>query len=238
MGSIIDRLVPTTRRLAPDLAIVARTGEEHVMHRLRTGGFWAAGVTGIWAAPLLAGGRPLTGPILLAGAIVAAGISGIVTTDRQLRSTATERRADFDGIAVTWLGLVSILIAGGAGTEHALSDAADHGDGWGFTLLRRTLQTAAIGNANPWDELADVGGRFELETLTDIAATMQLAGTSGAHVRSSLQTKANALRSRQTAAIERDATTRTTAMAGPTGLMVLGFVTLLLYPALTAVAAL
>ena len=38
--------------------------------------------------------------------------------------------------------------------------------------------------------------------------------------------------------IERDANTRTTAMAGPTGLMVLGFVTLLLYPAITAVAAL
>ena len=51
-------------------------------------------------------------------------------------------------------------------------------------------------------------------------------------------TKAKALRTHQIAEIEREASGRTTAMAGPTGLMMAGFVVLLIYPALQAVLAL
>jgi len=237
-SSVVGWLTPSNRRLASDLGVMGRTEEMQVMHRLRTGGFWSAAAVLVWAAPLAAGARPLTTPLMLVVGVVIAAAFGWWTTDRQLRTAAVARRREFDGVTVIWLGLVTILIAGGAGIEQALTDAADHGHGWGFTLLRQTLRTAAVTNQNPWDQLAATAEELELETLADVAASMQLAGTTGAHIRNSLQVKARAIRQRQIAVIERDANTRTTAMAGPTGLMVLGFVTLLLYPAITAVAAL
>jgi Flp pilus assembly protein TadB len=234
----IDSLTPTVGNLDTDLKVMGRTRPEHVLHRLRTMAFHAGTIVVIWAMPMLAGSRPLTSPLMLTTGVGAAAVFGWVATDQQLKRAATQRRTDFDNALVTWLGLVTILIAGGAGLQQALTDAANQGDGWAFQLLRRTLQTATLRSANPWDQLRDVGSEHDLQSLVDVSATMQLAGHAGAHVRQSLLTKARSLRHHQTATAERDANAKTTAMAGPTGLMVAGFVILLLYPALAAVASL
>ena len=58
---------------------------------------------------------------------------------------------------------------------------------------------------------------------------------SGAHVRDSLLTKARAIRNHQLADIEREAAGRTSAMVGPTGFMLAGFVILLIFPAFQAI---
>ena len=50
----------------------------------------------------------------------------------------------------TYLRLVTILLAGGSGTEEALQDAAAYGTGWGFALLRRCVTDARLSGRSPW----------------------------------------------------------------------------------------
>lgn len=224
--------------LKSDLDLLDRSEEHHLLERLRTGLFWAVLPPIFWVLPILSSGSALFSPGFAALVSVGLAIGGWFLTDSQVRSKAEARRKEFNATLVTYLGLVSILMAGGAGINQALQDAVDQGEGWSFQLLRRTLTDARVRGISPWDSMAAEGQRLEIETLVELAATMELAGTSGAHIRESLMTKSKALRTHQIAEVEREASGRTTAMAGPTGLMLTGFVFLLLYPAVEAVMGL
>jgi len=224
--------------LKTDLALLDRSEEHHLLERLRTGLFWACLPPIFWVLPILSSGSAWFSPGFAALVSVGLCIGGWFLTDSQVRSNAAARRKEFESTLVTYLGLVSILMAGGAGINQALQDAVDQGEGWSFQLLRRTLTDARVRGISPWESMASEGARLEIESLTELAATMELAGTSGAHIRESLMTKAKALRTHQIADVEREASGRTTAMAGPTGLMLTGFVFLLLYPAVEAVMGL
>ena len=188
----------------------------------------------VWSVTYLAG-TPVAGPAPLVVAAVALAVAGWFLTDAQVRAAAVKRRAEFDAALVTYVSLVSILLSGGAGIQEALHEAVDQGRGWSFLVLRRALTDSRVRGVSPWEALDEHGARLGLTGLVDLAATMELAGTSGAHVRDSLMTKANAIRAHEIAAIEREATGRTTAMVGPTGLMMTGFVVLVIYPAFQAV---
>ncbi len=221
--------------LRADLAVVGRSEEHHLFERLRTALFWACLPPVFWILPVLSTGSEWFSPVMAAASSVVFGVIGWFQTDSQVRSRARARRREFDSTLVTYLGLVSILMAGGAGTNQALQDAVDQGDRWAFQLLARCLTNARVRGISPWDSMAEEGERLDIESLEDLAATMELAGTSGAHIRESLMTKAKSLRTHQISEVEREASGRTTAMAGPTGLMMTGFVFLLLYPAVQAV---
>ncbi len=220
-----------------DLAVVDRSEAEQLVQRIKTAVVYAALPTLLHLSPLLLTGSTVfpTGVILVA---VLGGLAGgWYGTDAQIRSRAKVRRTEFESTLTTYLGLVSILLAAGAGTQQALQDAVEQGDGWAFGVLRRTLADARIRGISPWEAMGEQGERLNLDALRDLSSTMELAGNSGAHIRESLLTKARALRNHHLADIEREASSRTTAMAGPTGLLMAGFVVLLLYPALAAVLA-
>lgn len=221
-----------------DLAVLGRSEEMHLIERIKTGLFWAAVPLMFLAFGAIATGGLIFPPMLVALASVVLLIVGWFLTDGQVRTAAAERRTDFEATLTTYLGLVSILLAGGAGIEQALQDAVDQGEGWAFNVLRQSLTEARIRGTSPWVVMAETGQRLEMDSMSDLASTMELAGSSGAHIRESLMTKANALRNHQISEIEREASGRTTAMAGPTGLMMAGFVCMLLYPAVVAVLAL
>ena len=222
------------RSLSTDLAVLERSEEVHLVQRMRTAGFYALLPMSVWLLTTLAGAG-IFHPVLIALAAVLSAIAGWFFTDAQVRSRAEQRRAEFDAALVTYLSLVSILLSGGAGIQEALHEAVDQGRGWPFVVLRRALTDSRIRGVSPWAALDEHGSHLGLTGLVDLAATMELAGTSGAHVRDSLMTKARAIRAHQIAAIEREATSRTSAMVGPTGLMMTGFVVLIIYPAFQAV---
>jgi tight adherence protein C len=222
------------RSFAADLAVLERSEEVHLVQRMRTGAFYALLPWLVWLPTALAGAL-IVHPALIGLVSVAAAVVGWFTTDSQVRHRATRRRAEFDAALVTYVSLVSILLAGGAGIQQSLHDAVEQGRGWPFMVLRRSLTDARIRGLSPWESLNEHGAALGLDTLVDLAATMELAGTSGAHVRESLMTKAQAIRAHQVADIEREASGRTTAMAGPTGLMMIGFVVLIIYPAFQAI---
>lgn len=222
-------------RLAADLAVLDRSSEHHLVQRMRTAFLYGAFPLMVWVFVVLGGGAMPAHPVLLAIVVMAGAVAGWFVTDAQVRSRARRRRQEFDSALVTYVSLVSVLLAGGAGVQQALHDAVDSGRGWPFAVLRRALTDARIRGVSPWEAFDQHGTRLGLTSLIDLAATMELGGTSGAHIRDSLLTKARALRHHQLAAVEREAAARTSAMLGPTGFMLAGFVILLIYPAFQAI---
>jgi Flp pilus assembly protein TadB len=221
-----------------DLAVLDRSEEVHLVQRIRTAAVYALMPVSIWLVALLAAGTQVVHPVFLLVIAIGAAVGGWVLTDSQVRSRAREQRRDFDAALVTYISLVSILMAGGAGVQQALHDAVGQGQGWSFLVLRRALTDARVRGVSPWVSFDEHGQRLGLQGLIDLAATMELAGTSGAQVRRSLNTKARASRIHQLAEIEREASSRTSAMVGPTGLMLAGFPVLVIYPAFQVVLAL
>ncbi len=222
------------RSLSTELAVLERSEEVHLVERIKTGAFYALVPVLVWFIGW-SFSTSFAPPVAYPLAMVVGAVAGWFVTDAQVRARATARRREFDAALVTYLSLVSILLSGGAGVQEALRVAVDSGRGWPFLVLRRALNDARLRGLSPWTALGDHGRRLGLDRLVDLAATMELAGTSGAQVRDSLVTKAAALRTHELARIEREAGNRTTAMVGPTGLMLTGFVILVIYPAFQAV---
>ena len=73
-------------------------------------------------------------------AAIILGAGGFFVPDLGIHVEAHKRRADFRHALGSFLDLVVISLAGGAGVEGALSEAAAIGQGWSFAQLRRALR--------------------------------------------------------------------------------------------------
>ena len=179
--------------------------------------------------------------LLLSGWFVApeffliVGLAAPVTTwimhVRDIAVRAEVRRADMDLAVAVILDHVNVLLAGGAGVETAILAAAEAGDGWGFSQIRLSLARSQSARQSYWDGLRELGRTVGVESLEEVANSVQLAGEHGARVRQSLATKALALRHRNLARIEHDAQRRTEQMGLPVVLLFMGFIVLVGYPA-------
>ncbi len=219
--------------LAEDLAIIGRPVPAHLAEKA------TAALVGLFlpAAMELAftlGGRPLPWALPAVGAVALA-VAGFLFPDAVVRAEAARRRAAFRHALSAYLNLVHILLAGGAGVEGALTDAASVGQGWPFALLRRALATARATRATPWAALAELGDELRLAELGELAAAVSLAGTEGAKVRASLAAKAAALRARAGTDAEAKANAATERMAIPGVLLAVGFIVFVFYPAMTQI---
>src|SRR5256886_14275563 len=97
----------------------------------------------------------------------------------------------------SFLNLTVPALAGGAGVDQALDDAASVGRGPAYAELRYALAEARDAGVTVWDTLAKLGRRGGVEELRQLAAPVGLAGTEGAKVRASLRSRAQALRTQQ-----------------------------------------
>jgi hypothetical protein len=141
------------------------------------------------------------------------------------------RRSDMDLAVAVYLDLVNVLLAGGAGVETAMLAASGAGDGFSFEQIRLALVRAQSSRGSYWDSLRELGVRSGVESLEEVAQSVQLAGEHGARIRQSLAAKATALRSKNLARIEHEAEQRTEHMGLPIVLLFLGFILLVGYPA-------
>lgn len=126
-------------------------------------------------------------------------------------------------------------MAGGAGVETAMFDAAAVGEGSGFRHVRSALSAAQARREPPWQLLGELGERLGVTELEELHASMTLAGD-GAQVRDSLSAKATGIRLRDLAEIESEAQARSETMVLPVALMFAGFLVLIGYPALAALS--
>ena len=78
-----------------------------------------------------------------AGASLAAAAGLWFAPDLDVRAEAARRRRDFTHAFISYLQLVRLARAAGAGTSEALEYAARTGDGWAFARIAAVLDTAA-----------------------------------------------------------------------------------------------
>jgi Flp pilus assembly protein TadB len=216
--------------LESDLRLVGRSIEEHMAQKVLLGLFGLAlpallgvfwTVTGVGVSLTI----PAVGALLL-------GLFFFFAPDLSLRSEAAERRKEFKRALGSFLDLVVISLAGGAGVESALRDAAGVGRGWAYTMLHSALDVTSLTGETPWAALARLGREVGVPELVELSASVSLAGTEGARVRESLAVKASSLRDHALAGAEAEAEATTEKMALPVVLLFLGFLVLVGYPAL------
>jgi tight adherence protein C len=220
-------------RLRKDLVITGRSPEAHLADKaaLGIGGLLlpalaslAFGALGLW----------LPWKMSLVTSLLA-GVLGFLLPDLSVRRDAARRRADFRLALSAYLNLIRINLAGGAGVEGALTDAASVGHGWSFTQLRRALTTAKFTRTSPWSTLQALGEELDIRELAELSASVSLAGTEGAKVRASLRAKATALRTRELTDAEGEAQAATERMSMPVIVLFMGFLLFIGYPAVAQV---
>jgi tight adherence protein C len=216
-----------------DLALAERTTEQHVLRKLAAAAVLAA--LPFMAALLAATGGVTVRPGVVVPAAVIGGIVGMVAPDLEVRSVARERRAEFVHALSSYLDVTAVLLAGGAGTESALHTAAELGDGWPQQRLRTALDRCRLTGQTPWDVLAALGDHLQVDELSQLATSLQLAGEQGARVRMTLTERARALRAAQLAAVEARARSVTEQMSVPVALLAVAFMLFVGFPAVWVV---
>jgi Flp pilus assembly protein TadB len=152
-----------------------------------------------------------------------------------VHAEAQRRRAELRHALSAVLDLVVIALAGGAGLEQALDDACADTHGWAAARLNRAVAIARVLRIPPWEALGQLGDDTGVVELRELAATMSLAGTEGARIRTSLAVRAATLRAHQSAALEAKANSATERMSLPVMLLAAGYLLFLLYPAVAGI---
>ena len=233
IGRTLAGLGLRLERLEPDLRLIDRTIEQHLGQKVLMAFFGLALPQAVMLALTLSGAQIGFAIPVVVG--VGLAIVFFFVPDLTLRSEANARRDSFRHTLGSFLDLVVISLAGGAGVESALRDAASIGRGWAFAQLRHALDVAALTGETPWAALTRLGDELGIRELAELSASVSLAGTEGARVRESLAVKASSLRDHALAEAESEAQAKTESMALPVVLLFVGFLVLIGYPALSAV---
>jgi tight adherence protein C len=134
-----------------------------------------------------------------------------------------------------FVDLVVLALAGGAGIEGALLEAAHVANDWVFDRIARALVRARDAGTPPWVALGELGRAMDVPDLVELAATVGLAGSEGARVQRALAARAVSLRRRELADAERQANAVTERLFLPSILLVAGFLLFVGYPAWTRI---
>ncbi|MEU7802468.1 type II secretion system F family protein [Micromonospora arborensis] len=228
LGAPLVRLGLPTAQTRTDLAVLQKDVPTFLAEQAAAIGL------GVLALPVLAALWGVGGlvPLWLAGL---GGLIGYRWAVTRVRAQAERRRAQLRHTLSVMLDLVTISLAGGAGVEQALDDAASVCTGWAADQLRAALRTARLTRQPPWRPLGQLGLDTGVNELAELAATMQLAGAEGARVRASLAARASGMRARTTAAVESAARSAGVRMSLPVMLIAVGYGLFLLYPAIAAI---
>ena len=221
--------------LTPSLAIT-KTSPAELVSRV----FAATGI-GVLVPPVLwagaeAGGvsLPLVFPILLSIVLVPLGVGVPFLI---MSAEAKERRQHFRIVIGTYVDLVVLSLAGGAGIEGALLSASTVSSDWATKRISRALLLARDTGETAWEALSGLGRELAVPELIELSATLQLAGTEGARVRQSLSARAVSLRRHEQAEAESAANAMTERLFLPGTLLLLGFLLFIGYPAFSRILA-
>jgi Flp pilus assembly protein TadB len=217
------------------LRVLDKSIERHAYEKLlgMVAGFGLPVLTG---AVLVAGGvQPPPLLILLAATAAAAG--GFFYPDLPLAERAERRRRAFRHALSSYLDLVTIMMAGGAGPRSALESAAEAGDGWAFAEIRGALRRAETARRSTWEVFDELGIELGVDELRELSASVALVGESGAKIKDSLSAKADAMRAAQAAYLEAEAERQTERMIVPVVILVVGLVLFIGYGAMQAITA-
>ncbi len=225
------RVSGSSRSLRQDLNVLGRSDESLAVATTLAAVTAAAG-----AAVVCAGVGRLHLHLYLPISIVplvclATGLAGAAVPSLLVRRSAGAARRDLVRSLACWLELVALAQAGGMGIESALEAASSVAGEASFLRIRRALDHARHSGRSPWDGLGRLGGELGVNELEELAASVRLAGTEGARIRSSLSAKSASLRRRQMADAQGRANATTERLFLPAIVLMVGFVVFLVYPA-------
>lgn len=223
-----------TGQLRRRLRTLDKTPERHAFHKLVGVAIGCALPLVVMAMMAAAGVAVAPGWFVAAAAALAA--AGFFYPDLGLADQVESRRRAFRHALSAYLDLVTIILAGGGGLETALGAAAESGDGWAFSEIRRTLRRARLAGDTPWEGFDRLGTELGVDELRELAASAHLAGDHGARIRASLSAKADSLRAHQTAAAEARAEAATEKMLLPVVGLVVGMILFIGYGVVEAIS--
>ncbi|MEV5896708.1 hypothetical protein [Nonomuraea fuscirosea] len=171
-----------------------------------------------WAVPAGVG-------VLLAGLFV-------LIPDISARRAARERRQEFRAALATYLDMVALERAAGAGPPQALQAPVDICEGWVFGQIAQVLQHAKRAGEQPWHGLSALGQRVGIPQLTELADIAEDAGSEGTRVLSTLLAKAQSMRTTALSDARAQANSRTSEMPIAIGASTFGFLVLVCFPAI------
>ncbi|TQS42765.1 type II secretion system F family protein [Cryptosporangium phraense] len=222
------------RSVRADLAVLGRPRQLHLAEQAVTA------LAGLFLPPLVTGLFAVAGLgwnwMLPLWTALALSIGGFLLPDLAIHAEADRRRAEFRHALSSYLDLVVISLAGGAGVQAALHTSAQIGTGWAAGRIRDALQEAALTpQLTPWQSLGRLGAELGISDLTELAATVSLAGTEGAKIRTSLRARATALRGHLLADLDAAGASATERMSIGVVALFAAFLLFLAYPAVSHV---
>jgi hypothetical protein len=233
-ATAVSGLTTWLRPPAAELRLIGQSTERYVIEKIAYTVFGLlfpimfteilsiAGVHLPWYLPTVVGVGSAAGMFFLA--------------DANVRQKAATAREEFRRAVATYLTLVGLVRYGGAGAVESLEGAARVGDGWVFDRIREALDDARYANEAPWTRLRQVSVEIGVPDLGDVGDIMGLAGDQGAQVYHTLLSRAQSLRVALRTKEQQRAATATTLLYIPTSLLLLVFLVLIGYPALTRIA--
>jgi tight adherence protein C len=224
---VLSQLLAVDER---DLAVTGVSTARHASEQITCAA--VAGAIPIAMYAVLRFGGVTMPPALVMISGLAAVTMGLQLPRMTLARRARAARQDFRSSLSSYLDLVSMMLAGGAGIETALVAASRVGSGPTYSLITDALDVARSTRRSPWDVLSDEGARIGVDELPELASTIKLGGEQGARMTASLVAKATSLRHKQMADIEAAANASTERMGLPMVLMFVAFLVLLGYPAM------
>ncbi len=217
---------------AAALRIIGRPVATHVGYLI------VASIAGLVVPSLILGvlgalGVTSLGVFVPVGVSILAAVVAPVLVHSAAIAEADERRIDLRHQLSAYLDMMTMLLAGNAGHEGALRQAAEAGDGLLFRELRRRMREVATTGQSLVGALTIVADDFDLPELDQVAAAAALSAAEGSPVAKTLAAKCSTLRSTLAADDEARARVRNDKVTPPLVGMAVLFMALLIYPALT-----
>jgi len=222
-------------KLRKDLELGEQSLEAHLVRKCLYG-LVGLVLPSAMSAVMAAGGAHINPAFPVIGGLCLAAVL-FWLPDVAVAQTAEQRRAQMREVLSCYLDWVSMSLAGGRGVPEALPVAARMGTGWGFTLLRTTIDRARLVGDTPWEALGDLGRRTGVRELEDLGGALTLVADDGAKVRASLTARAASGRRRQIAEDEGTAQRQDQYVQLAQLIPFVGFLLFLGYPAVAAVMA-
>ncbi len=223
-----QRLV--SRGIVSNLAICQMTIEAFGLQVATNGVALFAFVPCLYALVSFAGIHiPFTYPLVGAFGLAALGCA---VPFSNLASKAAKQRSFFCVQFATFISLTVSGMSAGLLKEPAMEAAGSIGSDWAFGEINNALVWSRSHQQQHYVGLARLAERFDLEYVSDVARSLQAAGSEGAKVRETLLAKAQSLQARVESERRDAENERSQALAIAGFPILIGFLILLLYPAL------
>ena len=170
-------------------------------------------------------------------AVASLGLAALfwMVPDLRIREEAKAARGEFVRALATFIDLVALERASGAGTSQSLENAAKVGDSWVFKRIKAAIDQAEWTGRQPWDGLKDLSEELEIPEVGDLAEIMRLSREQDASVYEQLRARASSMRNALLSEDLARASAAAEQMSVPVSTLALIFLALLGCPAILRV---